>query len=237
MNYVYDLHPQDKPLNAEYLREELVQLTTLQLREICQKEKLVVGAAYKLDRPYMIETILKYRGAKLKTFVDTLIPDQFEKITAKFHEFLLRVDAGKRVQLPARITLYKKSDISERDNYAVSGDRLFEGNVLLLDESYRVKGVLNLREAEGGFRLTCNCQLLASSLQESMYRNYSLGFLDEVGSKHLYNYYYSPTRVLAISVQCYIKPVAELLIADTGLAGSSLTIDFGTSNTAAGAYL
>ena len=237
MSYTYQLNPHEKPLNATYTKEELEELTTLQLREICSKEKLVIGVAYKLDRPYIIDTILKYRGAKLFTFITDFIPDSFEKVLDKCSNYLdFSNSAYMNLQAPTRITLYKKVATTIDDNYIVKGDNLYEGNVLLLDDKRQICAILNMRKAGGNYYLTCNNKLFSSSLSEALYKNYSLGFLDEKGSKYLYNFYYEG-NVQPARLSCYIKPIAELLVMDTQTANTSLVIDFGTSNSAAGTYL
>ncbi len=237
MKYTYELHPVEKPLNATYTLEELQQLTTLQLREICQKEKLVIGVAYKLDRSYIISIILKYRGAKLSTFVNTFVAERFDNVLEKFSSYLNFFDSTKTIQAPTRITLYKKVETTISDNYVVEGSNLFDGNIFLLDDKKMICGILNLKKFSGKFYIICNNKMLKQDLVEALYKNYSLGFLDESGSKYLYNYYYEIGKSHPIKLNCYLKPVSELLIMETLAANTSLVIDFGTSNSSAGAYM
>ena len=81
MQYTYSIKKTKPPTQPTiYTREDL---TTLQLRDVCRREKIVVGAAYKLDRPYLIDIILKYRGAKQYTFIDTINPERFQQLLEK----------------------------------------------------------------------------------------------------------------------------------------------------------
>lgn len=235
MKYTYSISRTDAPLNATYTLEELQQLTTLQLREICSKEKLVIGVAFKLDRLYMINTILKYRGAKLKTFVDSYISESFEAVTEKFPG-LLNFVGTRKILIPTRITLYKNTVLDGHDSYIVENENLKEGNAFLLDSNNSIHGILNIRLTNGKLHLYCGSGLLSSSLDETVYKNYSLGFLDEKGSRYLYDYYYSH-QYRHMRNHCYVVPISELHIVSVQNANTPLVIDFGTSNCSAGAYL
>ena len=237
MSYTYELHRTEKPLNASYTLEELQDLTTLQLREICQKEKIVIGVAYKLDRPYIISTILKYRGTKLSTFINTYNPDQFQNILTKFKNYLSFTDRNKAILAPTRITLYKNLDTKLNDKYIVSGLGLCEGNLFLLDDKNEICGILNVKKFNEKFYITCDHKLLNKNLKEGSHRNYSLGFLEESGSKYLYKYYYEIGKLMPTKLNCYIKPVSELQILNAEDTNTSLVIDFGTTNSAVGVYL
>ena len=235
MPYTYQLHRTDSPLNAAYTEEELRQLTTLQLREICAKEKIVVGAAYKLDRQYIINLILKYRGAKLRTFVDSYIPESFEAVAEKLSK-MLNFTPNRRILIPVRITLFKNMELGGHDKCVVEGEGLKEGNVLLLDSDNNICGILNTMLINGKLHLCCNHELLSAGLEATLYKNYSLGFLDEKGSRYLYDYYYGYNS-RSMNNFCHTVPVSELHIVKVQNANTPLVIDFGTSNSSAGAYL
>ncbi len=83
MKYTYQLHKGEKTTHALYSREELERLTTLQLRDICKIEKIVIGVAYKLDRKYIIDTILKYRGQQQFEYIDFYSEDWNKEVWNK----------------------------------------------------------------------------------------------------------------------------------------------------------
>lgn len=237
MSYTYELHKTKKPLNSSYTLDELQDLTTLQLREICQKEKIVIGMAYKLDRPYIINTILKYRGTKLSTFVNTYKSEQYKNVLTKFRSYLNFIDTSKSVKTPTRITLYKNLDTKVNDNYIISSSILSQGNALLLNEKNEICGILNIKKVGEEFFIICNHELLKEDLPEGSHKNYSLGFLEESSSKYLYNFYYETSKVMPTKLNCYIKPISQLEILTAKPTNTSLVIDFGTSNSAVGVYL
>jgi len=226
----------EQPLNAKYTQEELKQLTTLQLREICSKEKLVVGAAYKLDREYMTNLILKYRGARLRTFVENYIQKSYHSVTEMFPSLLNFIE-DKHIMIPTRITLYKNMDLDGYNNYIVECEGFKESNLFLLSNERKICGILNIKEIDGKLFLHCKSELLdQEELEETLYKNYSLGFLSEKGSRYLYDYYYGH-QLRRLKQNCYVVPIFELHIVSIQKAGTPLVIDFGTSNSSAGAYL
>ncbi|MDR1067453.1 MAG: hypothetical protein LBL35_08525 [Clostridiales bacterium] len=235
MPYTYELNPDRKFSSAAtYTLEELRQLTTVRLREICQTEKLAIGAAYRLDREYLISMILKYRGANLNIIINSYSELRYEAVKARFKQNLNFENSD--IQLPTRITFYKNADTLITDNYLIDGNGIFEGNALLFDDKRRVCGILNVAESNGKHYLTRASGLL-DDLPEAEYKNYSIGFLDPAGSKYLYNYYYETQRLRPTSLHCRLKTVSELIITTIGTADTPLVIDFGSSNSAAGAYM
>ena len=240
MGYTYAIHKKEKAEQGVYSREELEELTTLQLRDVCKKEKLVYGAAYKIDRPYLIKLILKYRGTAQNIFVDTFDPGRLGKVIDKFSSEANRVDvfaSEANISTPTEICLYTDLETTVYDNFYVDGDIICEGNALLIGDKNRVCGILNVRKHEGRHWITCNHRLLSDEIEPKLYRNYSIGFLSGSDSKHLFDYYYETPGILPAKVKCYIKSIPELRLAAAQEAGTALAIDFGTSNTSAGAHI
>lgn len=239
MAYTYNLNPTQKVvIHTTYRYEELAPLTTIELREICHKEKIVIGAAFKLNRDYMIDRILKYRGERLFTFVNTYLPERFTDVLKNFKSMLVLSDAAHNsVYLPTKITIYKDLDITPRDKYILKGERLFNGNAFLLDAHRNPIGIVNIKKIDGEFHLLLNRQLIMPGLETALNKNFSIGFLDDKGSKYLYNYYYQLGRTLPTKLHCYTLPISELLISNIEEANTPLVIDFGTSNTSVGAYI
>ena len=106
MKYTYQLHAGEKQVHALYSREELQRLTTLQLRDICKIEKIVIGVAYKLDRQYMIDTILKYRGQEQFEYIDFYSDDWNREVFHKLKKHLNCISAEKQFKIPVQIAAY-----------------------------------------------------------------------------------------------------------------------------------
>ncbi len=237
MKYTYQLHKGEKTTHALYSREELERLTTLQLRDICKIEKIVIGVAYKLDRKYIIDTILKYRGQQQFEYIDFYSEDWNKEVLNKLKKHLNCISSEKQFSITARIAAYLDNDITADDQYIVVTDKEYGGNVILLDEQKNVCGIWNMIQQNGQNFLINNYRMMKPDLQEAIYKNYSLGFLDKATSRAFYCYYYGLAKLQPIQYNCYTKTIAELLISRTKEISTTLVIDFGTSNTALGVYM
>lgn len=63
-----------------YKEKELEEMTTIQLRDICTKEKIIKGITNTLSRYELIETILRYRGEKETLFIHEKEEGGYERI-------------------------------------------------------------------------------------------------------------------------------------------------------------
>lgn len=237
MKYTYKLHKEQKTAHAVYNREELEKLTTLQLREICKIEKIVIGVAYKLDRNYMIQTILKYRGQQQFEYIQFDTESRNREVFKKLKSYLKYIDAEKQFKIPVRIAAYLDNDITLDDQYTVTTDRQYGANVLLLDEQKNICGIWHMVEKQQQYYLVNDHNMMKLDIKQAMYKNYSLGFLDSSTSRAFYGYYHGLSKLSPTVYPCYTKTISELLIACTEQIDTTLVIDFGTSNTALGAYM
>ena len=62
--YGYVLKPKatEEKTVKRYRKEELLLMTTFQLREICRKEKIIQGIINPMDKEELVRTILRFRG-------------------------------------------------------------------------------------------------------------------------------------------------------------------------------
>ncbi len=237
MKYGYILNPKREPEKNKYTYEDLKNLTTLQLREICKREKIVVGSAFKLDRQYMIDAVLKYRGNGSNIYINKYNENNhhyFISETVKYFEF---TDINKEVSLPERITLNVDFDLTENDGCVIEGKCLEKGNVILFDEKKNIQGILNLVKKKDKFYLIYNHKLLNRDFDNDVYKNYSLGFIDEKTSAKLYDIYYKKSKLKPSKFICRVKSVNEIAIERAYNNDNTLVIDFGTSNSAVGVFV
>lgn len=237
MNYTYSLYKRNKPKKTYYYEEELKRLTTLQLRDICSREKIPIGAVYKLNRDYLIQMILKYRGIGIINYISSFNEDGYKKLFGKFERYLKPIDAENNYEFSALIDLYLDADVTLNDNYIVSGKNLYEGNLFLLDDKNKIVGLLHLKKEKNNYYITCKSMFLSESLNKAVYKTYSIGFLDEKASDAFYRDYYNIESLKPAKFYCYVKKINELNIKKIEQSNETLVIDFGTSSTCAGVYI
>ena len=130
-----------------YKERNLKLMTTFQLREICQKEKLVKSIVNPLDKDELISLIMKYRGEKEKLLINRHLEGGFERIERLFKRSHKKIINAKNIDYPSKITFYGDLAIGIYDNYKVNFEKnvLDENNVLLVDENYRVCSIFNIK--------------------------------------------------------------------------------------------
>ena len=224
---------------VKYTRDELMDMTTFQLRNICYKQRLVEGLGNSLDREGLIRIIMKYLSAEERLFIGPICEGGFDRVQSTIRKYMqlpLQGDGGIRV--PARLILYSGMATDKSDSYRVTATvPLPESNVLLVNDRMELCGILHLQQDEGKqgqYYLTTDREtqwLLTSN------RHYSLLFLRKRESEYIYNTYYQVHDQPPANIQYYKIPLAELEIRELEETDAVLAIDFGTSNTTAGAFL
>lgn len=143
------------------------------------------------------------------------------------------------IRVPAKITLYQGVRTGRMDNYRIESDLpwLSSSNVLLVNATGELCGVLNLVKDETRTGVYYLSRHRDAELRETSNHSYSLLFLRRQESEYFYNLYYGDKPMLPLKLQGHRIPVAELIIRGTETTDAVLAIDFGTSNTTAGAYL
>ncbi len=234
-----------------YQKRELEEMTTIQLREICTKEKIIKGIMDPLNRYELIETILRYRGEKEALFIRDVAEGGMERLEETLKSKLGTVlrDEG-TIHNPARLMLYNDLDLSLFDRYQVGIDRskkndiskvvinhIVESNVLLVDDGGKICSILNLvsdgADEEHFFLARDGRQPIRLSEKKFYY----LYFFEKKESDYLYNAYYGKEQKKYIAINYYKIPLVDLEVRDLEETPAILSIDFGTSNTAAGTYL
>lgn len=240
--YSYRLHKdiiEEKPKNT-YKERDLRLMTTFQLREICNKEKLVKSIVNPLDKDELISLIMKYRGEKEKLLINRHFDGGFERIERLFKRSHKKIISAGNIDYPSKITLYGDLAVGVYDNYKVNFKEVIldESNVLLVDENYKVCSIFNIKKIiqnnESRYFLVKADKI---KVRESESRHYNLLFFDERNSDAIYNTYEGDDILIEASISFIAVPVLEVDIRNVEEAMMPLAIDFGTCNTTAGVYV
>ncbi|GFN32140.1 molecular chaperone [Paenibacillus xylaniclasticus] len=244
MGYSYKLYTkqsgeESQGEEARYTWEELNEMTTFQLRNVCHKEKLVEGMAHTLDREGLIHTILKYRSADRSLLIQSYMSGGMERLETALDKYLkTQLSDNGTIQVPARIIIYEGLQIDKRDQYRVETAGLVgESNVLLVNDRMEICAVLNLVKdgrSGGVYYLTAGKDI---RVKRTANKQYSLLLFRRKDSEYLYKAYTQDKPLLPVNLQYYKIPVPDLEIRSVEQTDAVLAIDFGTSNTTAGAYL
>ncbi|NLD47640.1 MAG: molecular chaperone [Clostridiaceae bacterium] len=223
-----------------FTRSELEELTTFQLVKICHEQKIVQGVIIdRLDRESLIRIILKYRSAEESLLIDSFKEGGFERVNEAIKTNLVNKlpDEG-GIKIPAKITLYSEIGLKKEDMYRVEiQNDIDESNVLLVNENNGLCGIFNIvRDISkvGMYYLVAHKNI---KIEKTNNRNYSFLFFKKYDSEYIYKTYHSDKLLPPMNLQYYRVPVVDLEIREIEDTDTVLAIDFGTSNTTAGAYL
>ena len=120
--YSYKLHKgnEEEQRKTKYKEKDIRLMTTFQLREICNKEKLVKSIVNPLDKEELIRLIMKYRGEKDSRLINHYMVGGTERIERFLNRSNKNVITSANIDYPGKITLYENLALDIYDNYALN---------------------------------------------------------------------------------------------------------------------
>lgn len=236
----YSLNNTAKKLNRKYKREQLYEMTTFQLRNICLNERIVKGVINNLDRQKFIDTILKYRGVRDSYLIEEYTEEGFERLNEIIKNCLSNKLLNKGlIKIPAKISFYPEIGIDKSDNYRVRVDDslMGESNVFVLNDKNELCGIFKLTADDfenNVYYITADANM---NFKVSTNKNYSFLFFEREEAEAVYRMYNSDIKLFSNNLKYYKITIPELEIVSLEDTNSILAVDFGTSNTTAGAYI
>lgn len=240
--YSYKLHKgnEEAARKIRYKEKNLRLMTTFQLREICNKEKLVKSIINPLDKEELIRLIMKYRGEKDIKLIKNYIAGGNERVERFLNSNNKEIiTTNENIDYPGKITLYENLAIDIYDNYVLrSNEKLEESNVLLVDNNFKVCTIFNIKKVvQDGNEKYYLTKGEFIETKESESKHYSLLFFSEKDSEMLYDAYVGDIIEGDYSIKFISMPILQFEVKTLKETKMPLAIDFGTSNTTAGIYI
>lgn len=239
--YSYKLHKgnEEHIKKSKYKEKNLRLMTTFQLREICNKEKLVKSIINPLDKEELIRLIMKYRGEKESKLIKNYLVGGIERVERFLSRSNKEVISNRYIDYPGKITIYENLALEIYDNYILrSSEKLEESNVLLVDSNYKVCTIFNIKKLiqnnKEEYFLTKGEYIEA---RESESKHYSLLFFSEKDSEIIYDTYEGDNIEVDYNIKFTSLPILQFEVKPLKETKMPLAIDFGTSNTTAGIYI
>lgn len=239
--YSYKLHKgnEEHIKKSKYKEKNLRLMTTFQLREICNKEKLVKSIINPLDKEELIRLIMKYRGEKESKLIKNYLVGGIERVERFLSRSNKEVINNRYIDYPGKITIYENLALEIYDNYILrSSEKLEESNVLLVDSNYKVCTIFNIKKLiqnnKEEYFLTKGEYIEA---RESESKHYSLLFFSEKDSETIYDTYEGDNIEVDYNIKFTSLPILQFEVRPLKETKMPLAIDFGTSNTTAGIYI
>ncbi len=241
MAYTYKLHKNNLKKEAKrpqgrYQQHRLEAMTVYQLRDICQRERLVKSTLNLLNKDELIRLIMRYRGATEGLFIKTHHEEGLKRLQRFISKAVQLPLEGHTIHSPSKLVLYEGLNVEIFDNYLVRATgALDEGNVILVDGNGQISTIFNLVLGDNGnYYLTKSAEVAAV---KSTTKHYRLLYLDREQSELIYHIYYGTAQHIPQYLMAYGAEVLDFNILSPMETDIPLAIDFGTSNTTAGIYL
>ncbi|BCZ45178.1 hypothetical protein psyc5s11_12450 [Clostridium gelidum] len=239
--YSYRLHKdnEQEKRRPKYKEKDIRLMTTFQLREICNKEKLVKSIINPLDKEELIRLIMKYRGEKDSRLINYYMVGGIERIERFFRRSKKNISESINIDYPGKIMIYENLAIDVNDNYVLnSRENLEEGNVLLVDNNFQICSIFTIKRIKQNnkdkYFLIKNENV---EVRESQSKHYNLLFFSEKESELLYDIYEGDVIEVDYSITFNSLPLLQFEVRPLKETTMPLAIDFGTSNTTAGIYI
>lgn len=235
--FTYTLNREQKiEEHATYKRKDLEKMTLFHLREICRKEQVVVPSAQSADREGLIRLIMRFRGQKEYRHINTAQETGLMRLQEFVQNNKIHITDKQQIWIPGTITLYQETGMNELDGYKVRSDnKLYEGNLILIDEMFQIYTCFYIQEVKGIYYLFKGKDVPVRPLEKHQY--FILYLPNERDSEFFYDCYYG-NRVSAPGYIEGIKiPLLDIQEKEIVKAELPLVIDFGRSNTTMGICL
>lgn len=238
--YGYVLKPKDTEERSErrYRKEELLLMTTFQLKELCRKEKIIQGIINPMDKEELVRTILRFRGEEECFLIERHDEEGAMALEHILRETRLQEKHDRNLKCNSTIIAYEGIAIGIYDRLTLPYDEQLKGtNALVVGGDMTLCAILNIVSA--GADTGCLYLTKAADIpcRESDVKNYSLYCMGRRESEILYRVYTGQQEALPEYLELYRIPLLDFEVRQPVTLSMPMAMDFGSSNTTAGVYL
>lgn len=236
MSYRYRLLKRGREQEKRrYTWNELREMGTFMLRDICCEEKIMTKSAgmdpRRLNREELLELLFRYRGRE-----EELLADEFSEEAAEILKSLsaMALMAAEKLEMPHKIEIKKGIPLSEAEEVIIRHG--FDGSYFvgtLSDAQGNLLAVLEVR----GERMSLSPERVSGRLPVGISRDLTLLLFDEASSRKVIRAYNSqkcnPVKERGLVAAMARLPI--LSVSEAQDAEDVLVIDFGAGYTAVSA--
>ncbi len=227
-----------------FYEDELRRKSYYEMYQIAVEEKLVELYSSTLTREELINLLLKYRGIKPNYCINKYNKNGLVNIQQLFDEKLSsRIHHENRIRIPHKIIVYKGLELTREDNYKiVLPNYVGNSNAFLVNANNYICGIFQLEKdltsRDTYYLVSKNEFLRVENLKNN---KFSLLFFKNVELEFIYKFYNMKSEkifpIYPYTLDYYKVDIENFEVRDLEETNVTLCIDFGTTNTALGAYL
>lgn len=234
MSYRYKLFKNGREQERKrYTLDELNDMGTFMLRDICVREKIMTRSAgidpKRLDREALIELLFRYRGREEETLADGFWEESVEIVKNLSSAAVM---AAEKLEIPNKIEIKKEISLLEAEDVFIRHGFLGEYFVGTISDAEG--NVLAVFEVRGG-RMTLSPRRVNPSLMAGIYQDLTVLLFDAPSSLRVLKAYNSQKCSLARerSMTASMARLPILSVVEVKDSQEPLVIDFGAGNTTA----
>lgn len=223
-----------------YTKEELMEMSIYELKNLCVKHKIIKIYQNSYGKEKLVDIILKYRGDEDKYLINGYEEEGIIRVqNLLIGNYISETNAGNKIRIPAKITIYENIGINKEDMYKVVAEKeIEESNVLLVDGKNSLCGIFTIEkdnEAPNSYYLCAQSKnLIALGIKN---KNYSFIFFNREDSEYMHKLFYSEKEIPFSKLYGYRVNIVDFEVRQLEKTNTSLCIDFGTTNTTLGVHL
>lgn len=219
-----------------YRLEEMERMTLLQLRDVCEREKIIHPDLYGMDRDQLIRLVTKFRGSRTPLLIKQSRPEGMAAVQQALSRCVIR-EIPHKISLPARVVAWKGLDTGFFDGFTIPYHKELDGvNAAVTDREGAVCAFLTIESFPGQPDLYL-CRSGGLPCRAAEVRDYRLFVFPHALSDEVFSIYIGEKTSLAPEILLYAIPLLDFLVLEPIQATMPLCVDFGTTNTAAGVYI
>ncbi|RKJ06963.1 hypothetical protein D7X87_03120 [bacterium D16-54] len=238
MSYRYRLFKNGRENDVRrYTLDELRDMGTFMLRDICVSEKIMTRSAgvdpKRLDREALIELLFRYRGREEESLADGFWE---ESIGIVKNLSAMAVMAAEKLEVPGKIEIKKDIPMLEAEDVLIKHG--FDGEYFVGTISDRAGEILAVFEVRG-VRMSLSPRRMAGSFTVGVYQDLQILLFDAASSLKVLQAYNSQKCSVAGDrrLTAAMARLPVLSIAEVRDSQEPLVIDFGAGYTAAASSL
>ena len=225
-------------VERRYHETDLRLMTVFQLREICREEKIIPGMVRTMEKEELIRVIMRYRGADEYFLIRK--PDELGE--SALAQVIQRTRLCEKHDLEltcvSKIIAYEGLAIGFYDGIKIPYHPSIVGtNALVVSGDKRICAILNVEQLGEDRRCLYLTKAAGTPCQESDVKHYNLYCMNRINSEILYRIYAGNYTYMPEYLEVYRIPLMDFEVRRPIPLSMPLSVDFGSSNTVAGAYL
>ena len=227
-----------------FYEEELRKKSYYEMYQIAIEENLVNVHLETPTREELIALLMKYRGVKENYCIDEYNKNGLANVQHLFDSKLgERIHNENKIKVPHKIILYKELDLMKEDNYKIEiPENVSSANVFLINANNYLCGIFQLeKDLKSRNKYFLISRKKFFRVEKLRNNKFSFLFFKESDLKFIHKFYNLKENELEplypYQMDYYKVEIENFIIRNLEMTNTPLCIDFGTVNTAVGAYL